>query len=153
MKVTYGSPYGAIGLTPELQSGENFVEDYALAFELAQTLAIPRPENTRDLIRQSVNEALGPDTPSVDVLAVSSLVAEARARSLRRPLIRNQKELRKEEIDVRLWPPAFIKSIKRQRALLREQIDIFSHQTACIKASTEYLHEAVSLTDDLTDTL
>lgn len=141
------SPYGVMAVTPELQSGEKFAEHYSLAFDIARTIEVPTPEELADIVRATVSEALGPNTSVAEVLAVSSLVAEARNRGLRRPLECNKKELGQEER--RLWPPFSFKSIKRQRALLRDQTRIFKEQTECYRAQIEYLQEATLLEKDI----
>jgi hypothetical protein len=142
------SPYGIIGMlgdTPELRSGDTFLEDYTLAFNLAHSLEVTEPAETASTIKQEVSETLGPDTSALRVLAVSSLAAAARDRALRRPLARAQRELRQD--DRKIFDIHVIKAIKTRRGLLKEQLNIYKQQSECSKAQSQFLDEAVELRD------
>lgn len=97
-------------------------------------------------------EHLDEDVSFIRVLAVASLTAEARNRALRRPLIRNEKELKQISRDrTKLWPPISIKRLKREHTLLKGQIAIYEQQQECDRAAFTYLKEAVLFGETFSD--
>ena len=147
MKSLAENPYNFFPISPELASGEKFVEHYAIAFDIAQNIDISRPKELAGEIRSNVTEVLGENTPLLEVIAVSALTAQARDRALRRPIVRCQKEIRQEER--KLWPPISVGSIKRRRELMKEQIMSYIEQAECSKAQISWVREAADLRSDI----
>ena len=136
------SPYGPIAQTPELIKGEHFVEDYALAQEIAQDLKLrPRLEDTAEYIRERVRLMLPEDVTEADVLAVSCLTAEAKLRQLRRPLHQNQVRIDQNRRKLIDFHP--IRTAKENRQLYREQELLHKQGTECEKAINSYYQETI----------
>ena len=135
--------YDIFGVAFELELGEQFVEHYVLAFDIARTIEATELNGLSNAIKAEVIEALGPNISLAEVLVVSYLAAEARNKILRRPLERHRKELNR--VRRRLWLPFNIKAARQEHELLGGQVSMFREQAKCTEAQAGYLKELSAL--------